>query len=99
LITNTLRHANATMAEIIFIYNATKKNITLEYKDNGIGFDSACEEKLRSGMGLMNINQRIKILAGNFVVKSSIGKGTEVYIDFPVSETKRPLNLINTSSY
>jgi signal transduction histidine kinase len=86
LINNTIKHAGATHAETKFNYQADKKRITLEYNDNGKGFDTFHEERAKNGMGLQNIHQRIEILGGNCFIESSIGKGTHVYIDFPVNE-------------
>jgi signal transduction histidine kinase len=85
LISNTLKHANATHVEIAFNYSIDKKNITLVYSDNGQGFDTSCKE-IKTGMGLMNIQQRIKILGGNFRIESVISKGCTIFVDFPLSD-------------
>jgi signal transduction histidine kinase len=85
LINNTLKHAHATHVEIAFNYSAEKKNITLVYNDNGKGFDISCKEA-KTGMGLMNIRQRINILGGNFKIESVIGKGCTIFLDFPLKE-------------
>jgi signal transduction histidine kinase len=86
LINNTLKHARATQVEIAFNYSLVKKDITLVYHDNGKGFDTSCDE-VKTGMGLMNIQQRIRILGGNFRIESVIGKGCTIYVDFPLNET------------
>ena len=85
LISNTLKHAQATHVEIAFNYSVDKKNITLVYHDNGHGFDTSCKE-VKTGMGLMNIQERIRILGGNFRIESVIGKGCTIFVDFPVNE-------------
>jgi signal transduction histidine kinase len=94
LINNTLKHAHASQIEIAFNYSAEKKRITLVYSDNGIGFDTSCKEA-KTGMGLMNIQQRIKILGGNFRIESVIGKGCTVYVDFPLKEANRQITSHN----
>ena len=66
----------------------TKKNITLVYHDNGHGFDASCKEA-KPGMGLMNIQERIRILGGNFRIESVIGKGCTIFVDFPVNEANK----------
>jgi signal transduction histidine kinase len=86
LISNTLKHAHATHVEIVFNYIPEKNNITLIYSDNGKGFDTSCEDS-KTGMGLINIRQRIKILGGNFRIESVIGKGCTIFVDFPLKET------------
>jgi signal transduction histidine kinase len=85
LISNTLKHAHATHVEIALNYSAEKKNITLLYSDNGQGFDKSRREA-KKGMGLINIQQRIKILGGNFRIDSEIGKGCIIFMDFPLNE-------------
>lgn len=85
LINNTLKHAHATHVEIVFNYSAEKRNITLMYHDDGQGFDTSCDE-VKTGMGLVNIRQRIRILGGNFRIESLLGKGCTIFVDFPMNE-------------
>jgi signal transduction histidine kinase len=85
LISNTLKHAQATHVEIAFNYSYEKRNITLVYSDNGTGFDASCNDS-KKGMGLMNIHQRINILGGHFKIESVIGKGCTIFVDFPLNE-------------
>jgi signal transduction histidine kinase len=94
LISNTLKHANANHVEIAFNYSLEKKSITLVYSDNGQGFNTSFKE-LKTGMGLMNIQERIKILGGNFRIESAIGKGCTIYVDFQLNEAN---NRIDTHS-
>jgi PAS domain S-box-containing protein len=86
LINNTLKHANATSAGIVFSFNKSKKMISLIYNDNGKGFDTSGIKKSDKGIGLMNIMHRIKLLGGNIKIDSEAGKGMHVYIDFPLNE-------------
>jgi signal transduction histidine kinase len=95
LITNTLKHAHATHVEIAFNYSIDRKNITLIYHDNGRGFDTSCKET-KTGMGLVNIQHRIRILGGNFRIESVIGKGCTIFVDFPMNETS---NRIESQSF
>jgi signal transduction histidine kinase len=75
LINNTLKHANATHAEIVFNYSKETNTVSLAYSDNGKGFERKKEDCLCNGMGLLNIEQRIKILGGKFIIESEPGKG------------------------
>jgi signal transduction histidine kinase len=86
LINNTLKHANSTHADIVFNYDIPKKSIFLAYSDNGKGFDSAAARATSGGMGLMNIDQRIKILGGKFTIESETGNGVRIYIHFPLKD-------------
>jgi signal transduction histidine kinase len=94
LINNALKHAHATHVEIAFNYSAEKKNITLVYHDNGQGFDPAYKES-NTGMGLINIRQRIRILGGNFRIESVIGKGCTIYVDFSLNEVNKQVEYQN----
>jgi len=84
LIKNTITYAKASLVTIDFHYNKDKKIIHLIYADNGIGFDLSNNENENKGMGVMNIQQRIKSLRGKFKIKSQIGKGMKVIIEFPI---------------
>jgi signal transduction histidine kinase len=97
LISNTLKHAHATQVEIAFNYSADKKNITLVYHDNGQGFDTSGKEA-RTGMGLLNIQQRIKILGGNFRIESAVGNGCSIYVDFPLNEANNRISSYSLQS-
>lgn len=66
LVSNTLKHAKASMIEIS-LYNYPRK-LELFYSDNGIGFN--IENQEYTGMGLSNIQSRVKSLDGEIVIKS-----------------------------
>jgi signal transduction histidine kinase len=75
---NIHKHANAKSVKISF---KLKNNvICLVVKDDGSGFDA---QKIKTGIGLKNINSRIKEINGMLDIKSVIGKGTTVEIGFP----------------
>lgn len=74
LITNTLRHANADRIGIDL--KLKEETIYLHYKDNGIGFDVS-RQVTRYGMGLDNIQYRLKSGNGDIEIYSERGKGME----------------------
>jgi signal transduction histidine kinase len=86
LINNTLKHANARDAEIVLNYTIKNKSVSMTYRDNGKGFDAATVMDTSSGMGLMNIDQRIRILGGRFIIESETGKGVIIYLEFPLKD-------------
>jgi signal transduction histidine kinase len=90
LINNTLKHAHATHAEIVFNYDVPERSISLSYSDNGKGFDPNTVMATSTGMGLMNMDQRIKILGGKFIIKREPGKGAGIYLDFPLKDMDQP---------
>jgi signal transduction histidine kinase len=53
----------------------------LQYYDNGRGFDtSSLTREDNKGMGLSNIETRVKSVEGAFILESSAGKGTTALI-------------------
>ncbi|GGZ85879.1 hypothetical protein GCM10007028_25210 [Algibacter mikhailovii] len=77
---NIYKHANASHVSISF---KLKKNvICFTLKDDGSGFDVT---KAKSGIGLKNMNSRIKEIAGNIDIKSEINTGTTVIIEVPIT--------------
>lgn len=92
LINNTIKYAEASVIDINFNFDKTKKTIFLKYSDNGKGFDTNKIQK--SGIGLSNIQDRLKILRGSFRIKSSYGFGTNIEISMPVNsnDLKIPTN-------
>lgn len=68
VITNIIKHSDATEAEIEFIYK--KRELTIKAKDNGIGL--ALQEGVKhKGMGLKNMESRVKVIYGTFSINDS----------------------------
>jgi signal transduction histidine kinase len=81
LVTNMIKHAEATSASISITQHEESLNIIIE--DNGKGFDPK-KVITKDGMGLSSIERRIEHLEGSFEVDSTIGKGTTIIIDIPL---------------
>jgi signal transduction histidine kinase len=79
LINNAIRHSGASRIEIEL--NKHEKFVTLQFYDNGRGFElSTLSREDNKGMGLSNIETRIKTVEGVFVLESTPGKGTSALI-------------------
>jgi signal transduction histidine kinase len=79
LINNSILHSGASRIEIEL--NKHEKFITLQYYDNGRGFDtSTLSKEDTKGMGLSNIETRVKTVEGVFILESTPGKGTSALI-------------------
>ena len=80
LINNTIKHAKATLISINIEANEGK--IRVEFKDNGIGFNT---EKIMSdkkiGIGLKSIISRIKSINGRCQFSSEVGQGFKIIIE------------------
>lgn len=76
---NIIKHSHA--ANAWFSIKQSPGLIELVIKDDGIGFDTS--EK-RIGVGLQNINTRAEMHDGIMKLKSQVGKGCTLTVQFPV---------------
>jgi signal transduction histidine kinase len=80
LITNTIKHANASSLRIVISYSS--KRLFISVKDDGKGFDTeSLNERTSSGLGLRNMKNRIELINGNFNIHSKPGEGTVTTIE------------------
>jgi len=84
LIKNTLSYGNASTIDVIFNYDDQIKEIYFSYVDNGIGFDIEKINEKGKGLGIMNIQQRVKVLHGCIDMQSKPGAGHKTVIRIPV---------------
>ncbi len=75
-VNNAAKYSNCSQVEINFAING--KEISLNIKDNGIGFDTS---KDFDGNGLNNMKRRCKTLKGSFEIDSS--NGTKISVMLP----------------
>ena len=83
LLQNAVRHSSATYVIIQFIVN-NNNELTLMYEDDGLGFNH--DKEIRNkGLGLINIENRIKIIGAEITFDSMEGqKGTTIIINLPL---------------
>ena len=74
---NAATHAHAKTATVVLKRGTNR--VTVEIIDNGQGFQP---ERTR-GMGIQGIEERVRQLGGEFVIRSSPGKGTTVHAELP----------------
>ncbi|WP_052823430.1 tetratricopeptide repeat-containing sensor histidine kinase [Neotamlana sedimentorum] len=82
LVTNIIKHAQATEATIHLTNHDDMLNIMVE--DNGKGFNPKQITKTNSGMGISSIDKRIEHLNGKMTIESDRNQGTTIIIDIPV---------------
>ncbi len=98
LLDNALKYTKE-QPNILVELNEGKEKITLKISDNGIGIDQAYANKIFEpffrvpngdlhntkgyGLGLSYVHSIIKKHKGKIRVKSTIGKGSTFYLDFP----------------
>jgi signal transduction histidine kinase len=79
LINNSVLHSGASHIDIELTKH--EKFVTLQFYDNGRGFEmSRLEKEDNKGMGISNIETRVKSIDGVFILESNPGKGTSALI-------------------
>ena len=76
---NIIKYSNATNVAIIF--NLENGLLHLTITDNGAGFDTKTKHK---GIGLKNMQSRIKKLQGKITIDSALTKGTSISVSCPI---------------
>ena len=82
LVNNTVKHAKAS--EILVQVIKHEQSIVLMVEDDGIGFDQDEKNMDNYGIGLTNIETRVRTLDGEFIIESLEKKGTTVSIEVPL---------------
>ncbi len=78
LLNNAIKHSEASIINLNLSFHSERIGITVS--DNGKGF--SIDEKLKTGLGLKNLDSRAQILDAKYKIKSKPGKGTTAIICF-----------------
>lgn len=82
LINNTLKHAQA--GKITIKLKKRLNTLQLFYADDGKGFDVKEKLSKKQGMGLFNMENRIKTLKGKLNINSAQNSGTKVLVELSI---------------
>ncbi|MEO3769812.1 sensor histidine kinase [Micromonospora sp. B9E7] len=82
-LTNVLRHAGVTSAEVTVDYRADE--VTVEVTDRGTGAGAAQADE--GGHGLAGMRERVAALGGRLAAGPRVGGGFRVYARLPVEPT------------
>ncbi|MBN1764714.1 MAG: PAS domain S-box protein [Sedimentisphaerales bacterium] len=88
LLINVVKHARARHVRVSV--QRDDFNITLCVSDDGIGYDVqqvTVSRQKGSGFGLFSIKERIKYMGGRMDIQSQPGKGTQVRLVYPISDS------------
>jgi two-component system, NarL family, sensor histidine kinase YdfH len=81
-LTNIARHARARQVNLRL--SETEKELQIEIRDDGVGFDP---QKVQPGhYGLLGMRERLRLAGGRQEIKSEAGKGTCLLIRFPLEK-------------
>lgn len=78
-INNAHKHSKATRVDLILDYSQNEC-VQFVVTDNGLGAD-----EIRTGFGLLGIQERVRLLNGEVCIENEPGKGFKVRINLPVS--------------
>ena len=78
---NCLKYAQAKNCSVSLTLEDTI--LVIKISDDGIGFDT---QKVKSGIGLKNIAERVALLKGKFKILSTSNQGTTLFINVPINK-------------
>jgi len=81
---NIVRHSQAHKATIALV--ATPEAFRLSVEDDGVGFDPQSVDKSR--FGLVGLNERVRLLGGEFQLETDPGGGTRLEITIPLDRSR-----------
>jgi PAS domain S-box-containing protein len=83
-LTNVAKHARASNVEITI--RKRRNRIHLEIKDDGRAFkiDSQLSGKRKKRLGLLGMQERVRLVNGDFAIETQPGKGTTVRVEIPL---------------
>ena len=76
-LTNVAKHAQA---EQVTITLSGQEVVTLTIADDGVGFTP---QRVRTGMGMSGLRDRVLLLRGTLQISSNEGKGTTIQVEVP----------------
>ncbi|GAA4107862.1 ATP-binding protein [Aquimarina addita] len=91
LLTNTIKHANAST--IVLQLNLIDTILNILFEDNGIGFNV---ENSTDGIGFRNIKSRLKQLSGTLYIDSRMKRGTIMNIEIPNTTIFNEINSVTS---
>jgi PAS domain S-box-containing protein len=78
---NIVKHSHTQSAKVALA--ATNDLVTLRISDSGAGFDLDVPTA-HSGIGLIGMSERLRLVLGKFSVKSDPNLGTEIFAEVPL---------------
>ena len=83
---NIAKHAGAKSAHVLV--NCSDNAVHLSIRDSGIGFDPVLVQN-KQGLGLVSMQERVKLVQGSISVDSVPGEGTVIDVRVPL-EGRQP---------
>ncbi len=83
-LTNVARHSQAHQVWVCVHLNEAL--LTVEVRDDGIGFESTAVVSQRGHYGLLGVRERARLCGGHLEIESAVGKGTVLRLHLPVKQ-------------
>ena len=80
-LTNVSRHAKATRVDVRMLADAGR--LSVETSDDGVGFVPSTA-LAGTGLGLIGMTERSRMLGGQLVIDSAPGRGTRIRLELPL---------------
>ena len=96
---NIIKHSRAKSFAVNL--NVDSDSVTLVISDDGIGFKPSIlldDKYISDGLGLLNMQERVERLNGDFHIDSSIDNGTIIIANFPLKESRNERESIYKSA-
>lgn len=78
-LTNVVKHSNAKKVDVSL--SSSQTGVRLRVRDFGKGFKKQTKKR---GLGLLSMQERVRLVGGTFSVSSEPGDGTIIEAEFPV---------------
>lgn len=83
---NVVKHSSAQEAEVELTGDSGQ--IDLRISDSGAGFDLEAA-RARTGLGLISMRERLRLLGGQLCIESHAGRGTKIHVRIPFLQPSR----------
>ncbi len=91
---NVIKHSDAAAATVELTTN--RSQIRLRVVDYGHGFEQSSNH--RHGLGLLSMRERIRLIGGEFTVRSQLSQGTVIQAQIPLPAASSALNSLKTTA-
>ncbi len=88
---NVKKHSHADSAEVRV--EGLEQKIHLSISDRGTGFDQGAASR-QSGIGIRSMEERVRLVGGQFAVVSRPMEGTKVDVWVPIGDTMHDLDIL-----
>jgi signal transduction histidine kinase len=85
---NVAKHAGDTTVRVT-LARTDDDDLQLVIQDEGHGFDIA-QARLGDGLGLVSMQERVRLLGGIFSIRSQPGEGTSIEVMIPLLTGSEP---------